>query len=102
MSEEKVSALNTVPRPKEWDKDRKGAVWATSKQIVEHLQDLEIIFPDKGLTKQQMERRREIYCLDLGQLTELELRAACERYRKHPESEYFPTPGQLLALAHRW
>ena len=103
MHQEKVITLNTVPRPKEWDgKDRRGAVWASAKQIVEQMQDLEIVFPDESLTKQQLERRRELYCIDLGRLTERELQVACERYRKNPENKRFPTPGQLLGLVHRW
>jgi hypothetical protein len=101
MNEETVIAPNTVPRPKEWDGKEVGAARATPKQIREHLKKLEIIF-SSGLTAQDVERRDDLYCLHLAQLSELQLRAACERYVKMSDSVDFPKPGQLLALARRW
>jgi hypothetical protein len=101
MNKEKVIALNTVPRPKEWDGKDMGAERATPKQIREQLKDLEITFPGR-LSAQEVARRDDLYCLYLAPLTELELRAACERYAKSPDSEHFPRPGRLLALARRW
>src|SRR4030095_10194205 len=99
MNKETVIALNTVPRPTEWDGKDMGAARATPKQIREHLKDLETIFPSR-LTAQEMASRADLYCLYLAQLTELQLRAACERYVKMSDSVDFPRPGRLLALAH--
>lgn len=92
-----ANSQNTVIRPKEWERQT-ALVLVTPEQIVEMLLDLEIIFPGQNLDRQQAARKYRLFCGDLGHLTEQQLRLACERYRKNPESRFFPTPGQLLAL----
>ena len=91
-----------VIRPPEWDRPpappaSKGKP-ATPEQIVAHLIDLEIVFPCRDLSPAHLARKFELYLADLGHLTDEQIRTACERYRRAPDSTYFPAPGKLLDL----
>lgn len=72
----------------------------TRQDLARHLTGLGVIFPARNsMGEAELTLRLQIFWEDLKGLSETELAYACERYRKNPENHFFPTPGQLLALA---
>tara|TARA_R110000822_G_scaffold136132_1_gene273677 strand:+ start:52 stop:450 length:399 start_codon:yes stop_codon:yes gene_type:complete len=72
----------------------------TKEYLVQEMLRLEAA----GYVSQQMDSamqrlRFEEYFAVLKHLTPAELKMATDRYKRLPDSEYFPKPGKLLALS---
>lgn len=70
---------------------------ATDQEIIVELSRLSIQMAHQGNpTKQDIALKLAAMCDDLRGKTIEEIRDGCRRYRRNPESVFFPTPGQLL------
>lgn len=68
------------------------------RQIAAILSRLALIYWRPDFTQEQARLVIENYLSDLEGYTPAEVDAACAKYRQLPTSEYFPKPGQLLAI----
>jgi hypothetical protein len=71
----------------------------TKEDLVREMLALDVIFPSQALTEAQQTLRYREYFELLKHLTPLDLKVATDRYKRSPDSEFFPKPGQLLKLA---
>jgi hypothetical protein len=82
---------------------RVEAAPATKKEIARHCTALALTFSRQTVTEDQACVRFEIFCGDLGDITEHALACACAAYRTKPSKDgrqkFFPQAWELLDLA---
>lgn len=71
---------------------------ATPAQIQAQLAKLIPHYWTPDLTEAQMRSKFQDFCCDLEGVSVAGIEQACIAYRRDPKSEFFPKPGQLLAL----
>ena len=65
------------------------------------LADLSLIYHRAPLSTTQSKALGRMYFEDLNEFTAHAVSEACRQYRRREDSEHFPKPGMLIALARR-
>jgi hypothetical protein len=78
-----------------------GTPTVTREELATILARLAVHFAPRGLSTRQIEAMLEDWMTDAGHFPASTIDAACSKWRTDPDSKWFPTPGQLIAICNR-